>query len=323
MTLEKNIGKTQRGTMKVGSKILEILSKRIYTTPWNSLKELVSNSFDADATEVHINYLPEENKLIVKDDGIGMDYKDFDEHFTFIVGSLKRLHGEKTPRFQRPIMGKVGVGFIAISELCDKVKVISGKEDSDTYFVANIDFVRITAKESTGKEFYEVSQYDLTNYEKKDLREHYTIIELINLKETFKDILDNKATPNLSYNVIKSKEYEGIVSEILEKETSNIRSDFGPYWDFLVNFSNVIPIEYLDDGPISFQNKNLSELKNELSKGYIETENVIKKIKSELVRYNFKVYFNGLLLKKFPFHHLELQSWKLKDTTVKNDMFTL
>ncbi len=123
--LEKRIGKPQVGTMKVGSQIVELLSKGIYSAPWNSIKELISNSFDADATKVEIRFFPDEKKLTVRDDGSGMDYEDFDEHFAFIVRSLKREKGQFTPIFNRPIIGKIGIGFLAVSELCDVIKITS------------------------------------------------------------------------------------------------------------------------------------------------------------------------------------------------------
>ena len=52
--LELRIDQPQVGTMKVGSQILELLSSGIYSTPENAFKEVISNSFDADAAKVSI-----------------------------------------------------------------------------------------------------------------------------------------------------------------------------------------------------------------------------------------------------------------------------
>ena len=54
--LRKKLEERQEGIMKVGSQVLELLSKGIYSAPENSLKEVISNSFDADATKVIIKF---------------------------------------------------------------------------------------------------------------------------------------------------------------------------------------------------------------------------------------------------------------------------
>lgn len=307
--LEERIGEPQIGAMKVGSKILETLSKGIYSQPWNSLKELISNSYDADAPEVHIEYSRNEKKLTVSDTGTGMDYKDFDEHFTFIVKSEKRKFGDYTPIFRRPLIGKIGIGFIAVSELCDQIRVTSAKRGAATYFVADIDFAKIRSKEVAEKEFHEVSQYTLTNYEKEDLEEHYTRIELLNLKDSFIDILENKSAPDENFKKINSTSFEKLISDIFENSISDIRGELGPYWEFLVNFASVVPIEYLDDGPIAFEENehvDLSRLNDsdELRRGFKEALSIVENLKSRMKSYNFRVYFNGIWLKKpFRFPH--------------------
>jgi len=296
--LEKKIGEIQIGTMKVGSKILEMLSKGIYTAPWNSLKELISNSFDADATTVEITYYPKDNKLIVIDNGMGMDYIDFDEHFTFIVKSEKRKEGLLTEIYKRPVIGKIGIGFIAVNELCNKIKVISSKKGSDTNFEALIDFSKIVSEEAADKEFYEVSQFELINYKKTNPEEHFTIIELLELKDSFIDILNNKSIEGIKYNPIYPNTIEEIVNYI--NNVKNIKSELGPYWEFLINFANTIPIVYLDKGPFNLENIKIDKkiINKKLSEEYKDAKEIMTTIKSKVKNYNFNVIFNGIILKK-------------------------
>jgi len=302
--LEKKVGKPQVGTMKVGSKIVELLSKGIYSAPWNSVKELISNSFDADAKKVEIKYFPNERKLTVNDDGSGMDYLDFDEHFAFIVRSLKRERGSLTPIFKRPIIGKIGIGFLAVSELCDVIKITSAKKGSDTYFVAEIDFESMRGEEAKKKEFYEVSRYTLTNYEKEDLNEHYTKVELEKLKEPFIDVLENRSLESSFVSNKKIRNLKDLIKKAGEKEVRDIRADFGPYWEFLVNLALVIPVAYLDQGPISFSEKtielsqNPDEYDKKMIKDLQETTRIIDDLKRKLEQYNFEVYFNSMELRK-------------------------
>ncbi|MGD0979657.1 MAG: ATP-binding protein [Candidatus Bathyarchaeia archaeon] len=294
--LEKRIGEQQIGTMKVGSQIVEILSKGIYSAPWNSIKELISNSFDADAEKVEIQYLPEEHKLVVFDTGQGMDYADFDEHFTFIVRSLKRDKGLLSTMFKRPLIGKIGIGFIAVSELCDQVRVTSAKEGSDTYVEALIDFSKIRSDEAKRKEFYEISQFTLTNFKKEDLKQHYTRIELLNLKQPFIDILENKLPNDSRIFPIKPAAFEDVMKEISSKTISNVKTEMGPYWEFVINLALVIPVKYVDNGPII--QINSADIPEACRADYDKAVNIIKERKEALEKYNFKVIFNGLELKK-------------------------
>jgi hypothetical protein len=294
--LEKKIGQPQIGTMKVGSQIVEILSKGIYSAPWNSIKELINNSFDADASEVKIDYYPSDNRLVILDNGKGMDYTDFDEHFTFIVRSLKREKGVFSEKFRRPLIGKIGIGFVAVSELCDKIKVTSAKEGADTVVEATIDFGKIRSVESKKKEFYEISQFTVINYEKKDINEHYTKMELLDLKKPFVEILESKNHPNLGLTAFMAKTIDDLMDRIGDDNIPSIKNDLGQYWEFIFNLALVIPIEYAERGPVLELNE--SSIPEELISDYRKAIKIIEERKKTLREYKFKVFFNGLQLKK-------------------------
>lgn len=71
------------------------LGERMYIESIELLRELVNNTYDADATKVFITILPEEIKI--EDDGSGMSQKGLEQFFT--VGSEeKRIHSI-SPRF--------------------------------------------------------------------------------------------------------------------------------------------------------------------------------------------------------------------------------
>jgi hypothetical protein len=294
--LDRKLGQPQMGVMKVGSQILEILGKGVYSAPWNSLKELISNSFDACATKVKIEYSSEQSKLIIEDNGLGMDYIDFDEHFTFITQSEKRRRGDFSEIYERPLIGKFGIGFIAVSQLCDEIKVTSAKKGADTYFVATIDFAKLRREEVRDKEFYQVSQFTLTNFEKKDLDEHYTRIELLKLNRAFSDVLNNVIPGRSPYPRLKVASFEDVVQQLCSGDVNNIRMEAGPFWEFLLNLANVIPVEYLDDGPISFP-KNIV-IGDKYRESYNSAMKIISAMKSQMAKYNFRVFFNGIQLKK-------------------------
>jgi hypothetical protein len=286
--LEKKIDEPQIGTMKVGSQILDILSKGIYSAPENAVKELLSNAFDANAYNVTITSDPKADRFTVWDDGDGMDYVDFDNNFTFISRSSKREEGLFTRApLRRPIIGKIGIGFVAVSELCGKMKVKSAKRGSDTFLEATIDFEKYRLKESKKKEFYEVSQFELVNHEKKDPDEHYTEIELRELKPQFLNILLNKMPDDSApKKMLHGGTIEEVVKEIRREKIKNIMKESGPYWRFLLNLCMIVPVGYIETGPLKLQSRKVAVLR------------LIDAIKEDVRKLDFTVTFNDLELKK-------------------------
>ena len=287
--IRKKIGTKQEGTIKIGGEIIDLLSEGIYTSPENALKELISNSYDSDASYSRITYDKKRDVLIVKDDGVGMDYVDFDNKFTFISGSDKRKSGSLSKKFGRPLIGKIGIGFVSASQLCERMIVRSGKENVDTKFEAIIDWGKIRAqiKEAKGgkKEFYEVSKYTLTNYAKRNKRSHYTVIELHNLAKEISDILNNRV-PRYQQQVdlTKEKNFTGIVYAVAES-VRKIEREVSSYYTFILNLASIIPVPYLKNGPIR-------EVKDTDIRLHLE------ELKQQLIDLGFRVTFDDYRLSK-------------------------
>ena len=122
------IGNLQKGTIKVHSQIINDLSSGIYSSPASCIKELVNNSYDADASQVTIRIKPINDTIVVMDDGNGMNAVEFDENFAWISRSNKRNSSIKSKKYKRPLIGKIGIGFIAVNEICNNMRVISSKK---------------------------------------------------------------------------------------------------------------------------------------------------------------------------------------------------
>ena len=280
--LEEKMGKPQQGRMKVGSQIIRHLSKGIYSTPAMAIKELVSNAFDADANKVEIETNSASGSIVIHDDGLGMDYHDFDENFTFISKSSK-IEKTKTPS-GRPLIGKLGIGFIAVSELCDTMVVSSSKKGAKSKFVATIDFTKFKNSENRDVEFSDISEFTLTNYPKDEQEDSFTHIELLGLSEGFKAKLAG-ITASGKHRKIRKSNFDSIVREIWgTKSHINIKQKYGPYWEFVMQLASIIPVEYMKDGPI----RKVANIDQE----------IIKPIKELVSKFNFKVLLDGLELKK-------------------------
>jgi hypothetical protein len=127
------------GEIVVASRIVDTLSSGLYETPAACLKELVNNSYDADAKHVKVHVKPDAALIIIEDDGHGMTRADFERHFRRIAQSHKRDETDKTDS-GRPKIGKIGIGFIAANELCDVMEIESTMTGSAELLNVRIDF---------------------------------------------------------------------------------------------------------------------------------------------------------------------------------------
>ena len=118
------LGVAQHGNIKVHTQIINDLSSGIYSSPASCIKELINNSYDADSREVVIRVKPIEDSITIIDDGNGMNALDFDNNFAWISKSSKRNDGQLSERLKRPLVGKIGIGFIAVNDSTFRIDLI-------------------------------------------------------------------------------------------------------------------------------------------------------------------------------------------------------
>lgn len=102
--------------------VLNHLGLSLYTNTPAVLTEIVSNAWDADATEVHINIDTENNQIIIKDNGHGMNASDIEEKFLKVGYARRRDNRDKSPK-GRQVMGRKGIGKLAMFSLANVVDV--------------------------------------------------------------------------------------------------------------------------------------------------------------------------------------------------------
>jgi len=123
------------GDIRVADITIAQLSRGLYRSTATAFKELVSNAYDADATEVRIdtNY-PEFDFISCVDNGTGMPLEQFRRFFSEegIGSCLKRKHGKDTTDiYKRPVIGRLGIGMLAIGQLCHSFEIESHYEDKN------------------------------------------------------------------------------------------------------------------------------------------------------------------------------------------------
>jgi hypothetical protein len=129
--------------IEVTAGILVHIGAGIYHSVAGALKELVSNAYDADAPHVVIttNY-PKFEQITIVDTGDGMTPSRFRQSMRSVGSSLKGIFepSRTTKVFKRPIIGQLGIGFMALSQICDEATIESQAKGSDTKFIAELNF---------------------------------------------------------------------------------------------------------------------------------------------------------------------------------------
>jgi len=115
----------------------------LYQSANKAFEELVTNSFDAGATEVKIALPPDptdENALIaIADNGTGMDVSGLQNLWR--IGNSTKRNSAKTPK-GRVLIGKFGIGKLSTYVLADEISYICKRtvRGKSNYYVVSMDY---------------------------------------------------------------------------------------------------------------------------------------------------------------------------------------
>jgi hypothetical protein len=131
-------------------RVLARITDGIYRQPSSALRELISNAYDADATEVVIQTdAPRFAQISIRDDGQGLSPEVLEHLVKHIGGSVKRSdEGQelgvtaKTNRDQSPrgrqLIGKLGIGLFSVAQFTRHFLIITKTEGDKHRTVADI-----------------------------------------------------------------------------------------------------------------------------------------------------------------------------------------
>lgn len=149
-----------------------------------ALMELIKNAYDADATEVTVDFFNAEEeggKLVIQDNGSGMNLETIKNAWMNISTDFKQ-ENKISPRFGRVRAGRKGIGRFSVQRLGKTLILVSSvKGDSKATKVTfnwDIDYVK-------GVNIRDV--YVSAQYIDKDTNDHGTTLEIFDLREVWKD----------------------------------------------------------------------------------------------------------------------------------------
>jgi len=136
--------------LKFDPNTIEHLGISLYSKLPSVLSELVSNSWDADADNVRINFINKgQNKQIYySDDGDGMSFQELQSKYLVIGRNRRKDTLKQISNKKRKIIGKKGLGKLSVFGICDIIEVISVKNSLKNHFRMDLLEIRQSKEQS-------------------------------------------------------------------------------------------------------------------------------------------------------------------------------
>lgn len=124
--------------VKISTSVCEALGVKLYSTLPPVINELISNSYDADATRIIITIDNNNRTIVCEDDGCGMDNEDIANKFLIISRNRRKSErSQTTPKFNRKVTGRKGLGKLSVFGICKIIEVETIKNQKLNSFRIN------------------------------------------------------------------------------------------------------------------------------------------------------------------------------------------
>jgi Histidine kinase-, DNA gyrase B-, and HSP90-like ATPase len=195
------------GKLETDELVLARITEGIYRQPASALRELVSNAYDADATEVVIlTDAPRFGQISVRDNGRGLSPEILTQLVKHIGGSAKRSEKGKElgvtsstnanrSEGGRQLIGKLGIGLFSVAQFTRHFLIITKTAGDAFRTVADITLGRgeeqqaVLPLEGKGERKYETGHFRIWREPTTDKKAQGTEIKLLDLLPRTRDEL--------------------------------------------------------------------------------------------------------------------------------------
>lgn len=232
---------------KTNVQLKSIIGKDLINDDNIAILELVKNSFDADAKKVKVKYFNLKknddekvedyssltSRLIIQDDGIGMDIDDIRDKWLNIAYSEKKSN--KT-QHKRRMAGAKGVGRFSCDRLGEYLNLFAKKSKDLNYYKLSIDWKKFEV-EDEGKEIqsiplkYEIltpKEFETLGFSKFN---QGVLLEIIKLRSTWAYPIFDKNSKLIDWDVTKFIELKKYLEKLINPNQAFESNDFGVYID--------------------------------------------------------------------------------------------
>lgn len=233
-------------------RVLARVTDGIYRQPGSAIRELVSNSYDADATQVVIKTdRPRFETLTIEDDGNGMTPDALAYLLHHIGGSAKRspdgsdlgITGRGDPMHSpsgRRLIGKIGIGLFSVSQLTNRFHLVTKTRGDDWLTVASVVLRQYSddgPPETDDEGKYEAGLVQIWREPASDPEAHGTTITLTGIRPQTSDTLRSNqvwaaidADPSLETEESRAVEPPAFhIGRVKRDDPSRLEGDADPY----------------------------------------------------------------------------------------------
>ncbi|GAB3244620.1 ATP-binding protein [Chitinimonas naiadis] len=261
-------GETSETELSTDEKVLARVTDGIYRQPSSAVRELISNAYDADATNVTIETdAPRFENITIRDDGNGMSVEAITNLIHHIGGSAKRdstrpnlgitdtSDPSLSPKKKRKLIGKIGIGLFSVAQLTREFSIITKTVGCDYYIAAHITLnnyseEQLAEHEKRGQSF-KTGSVKISTIPTENLDAHGTDIILKNIKKSARDQLKSVGTWLQESNNSSSGD-EGYASAPVETPEFHIGCTFRNN-DHLIEKQPSLPWQHSDEPDEKFK----------------------------------------------------------------------
>lgn len=232
---------------KTNVQLKSIIGKDLINDDNIAILELVKNSFDANARKVNVTFLNlkkhddekvvhfslDTSRLIIQDDGIGMNINDIRDKWLNIAYSEKKT---KTTQHKRRMAGAKGVGRFSCDRLGEFLNLYAKRDEDSNYYKLSIDWKKFEI-EDEDKEIQSIPlKYQiLTSIELEELNitpfNHGVLLEIIKLRSNWAYPIHDKSGRVINWDVSKFSELKKYLEKLINPNQAFENNDFGVFID--------------------------------------------------------------------------------------------
>jgi hypothetical protein len=137
--------------LKISLNVLNHLGIKLYSNVPAVLSEIIANAWDADAELVTVDTSIEDT-IVIQDTGHGMSFDDINDKYLNIGYNRRTSGGAKTPKYDRDVMGRKGIGKLSLFSIADEITIETLKEgEANAFFLDAKEIERKLVEEEEGE----------------------------------------------------------------------------------------------------------------------------------------------------------------------------